>query len=206
MRGGRWDVGATSYSNCQSLISNFYYYRKAKYHCMTQHYELTYIVSIKFLDDELNKVSEKVEKMITAAGGRITARESLGRQKLAYPLKQVFQGTYLSVEFDLEGEQLKALDTALKLTSELLRHLIIKKKVRTAKEIEREKQVQERLRKEKETELNQMERAGQEKVKKLGAVEMKPVEQAPEVKASKDKVSLEELDKKLDEILTHDII
>ena len=175
------------------------------------HYELTYIVSIKFIDDEMNKVTEKIEKMIVELGGKVTLKENLGKQKLAYPLKGIFQGTYASIEFDLEGEKLKELDTDLKLMNEILRHLVIKKRVRTAAEVDREKQVQERLRKEKEVELNKLEKADQEKVKQPEATvaEEKTVEQiAEKKKEDKDakKVSLEDLDKKLDEILTDDII
>lgn len=185
-------------------------YRRGKSWSMT-HYELTYIVSIKFLDDEMNKVTEKIEKIIVDLGGKITSKEVLGKQKLAYPLKQIHQGTYASIEFDLEGEKLKELDTDLKLMNELLRHLVIKKRVRTEAEIEREKQVQERLRKEKELELNKLEESNQGGAKQVesSVVEEVKAEQTAEAKKEdKDskKVSLEDLDKKLDEILTDDII
>jgi len=167
-----------------------------------QHYELTYIVSIKFIDDELNKIMEKIEGIVAELGGTISGREVLGKQKLAYPLKQIHQGTYVSVEFDMESDKVLKLDTDLKLMGELLRHMIIKKRIKTAEELEREKQVQEKLRKEKEAELTNL-----EKTEKEEKTEEKTVEVAPkkEDKESK-KASLEDLDKKLDEILTDEII
>jgi len=124
-----------------------------------------------------------------------------------------------------EGENLKQIDDALKLKSEILRHLMIVKRIRTADEIKREKELQEKLRQEKEDELNDMERKNKDRVKRDGVrkTARRPVEKAPEAKVEAvpavapteikveakkkaEKVSMEDIDKKIDEILTEEIL
>lgn len=209
----------------------------------TEHYELTYIVAVKHLDDELNAVIAKIAGMLKDLGAEITADTIIGRQRLAYPIGQHFQGTYVSVEFNAEPDKLKKLDNGLKLMGELVRYLVIKKKIKTAEELEREAKIEERLRKEREEELKTLENqephapamraeapvapkveAPAEKAAAPAVAEEKPAvekteaavavkeekaaEKAEPVKESpkKEKVSLEDLDKKLDEILTDDMI
>jgi len=206
----------------------------------TEHYELTYIVAVKHLDDELNAVIAKIVGMLKDLGAEITADNIIGRQRLAYPIGQNFQGTYVAVEFNAAPESLKKLDNQLKLMGELVRYLIIKKKIKTSEELEREARVEERLRQEREEELKKLEKQesnapamrtevppapkaveaevpAEVKAEKPVAEEKKAkakVEE-PEVKAEpvkepskkeKEKVSLEDLDKKLDEILTDDMM
>jgi small subunit ribosomal protein S6 len=189
---------------------------------MKKHYELTYIVSIQFLDKELQQAIEKVAGHIKEMNGDITADQIIGKQKLAYPINKVHQGTYVVVEFDMEPEKVLELDGLIKLQAEVLRHLIISKKIKTEAEVKHEQEVQDRLRKEKEDELNEMEKESKSTIKKEVApkkeVVEKPVkEKEVVVEASKEedkkvetkeakKVTMDDIDKKIDEILTEDII
>jgi len=188
---------------------------------MIHHYELCYIVPIKFLDDELKKVEDSVKELLQAQKAEITKEENLGKQKFAYPINHIHQGTYVVLEFDMDGENLKKLDDQLRLKNEVLRHLIIKKRIKTAEEIAREEKMQERQRKEKQEELKQMEEEVKEKVKKSEEEaslsvpkpkeepqkEEKPTEvEIKEDKKDDKKSTLEDLDKKLDEILTDEIL
>lgn len=166
-----------------------------------QHYELCFIVSIKFLEDELQKVVSAVHELMEKFGGAITSEVNLGKQRLAYPIKQTHQGTYIAIEFDMEAELMKKLDNQLKLTPEILRHLIIKKRVKTETEKAREAKIQDGLRRDKEEELAKAEKSVKEAVKKSEAAET-----AKEEKSAPAKASLEDLDKKLDELLKDDII
>lgn len=67
-----------------------------------QHYELCFIVSIKFLENELQKVVSAVHELLKKFGANITSENNLGKQRLAFPIKQTNQGTYIAIEFDLE--------------------------------------------------------------------------------------------------------
>jgi len=128
----------------------------------------------------MEAISGKINETVKKYGGEITSTDNLGSKKLAYPIADVQVGNYLVIEFNSEAEKIKELEGELKLTQEVLRFSITLKKLKTQEDIEAEK-----IRKEK-------------MVQKQKAEEVK-AEPAP-------KVSLEELDKKLGEILEGDII
>jgi small subunit ribosomal protein S6 len=156
-----------------------------------EHYELLYIVPISYSVDELKPITEKVVKLIKDYNGEITKKEDLGKLKLAYPIKQQNHGYYQMVEFNLAKNNLKKLNEALRLINEVLRFLIIKKKIKTEKEVIKEKELQTKLAKKKEEAIEKIKSAKEETKEEPG----------------QDKVSLEDLDKKLDELLdTDDIV
>ncbi|MFA5128979.1 MAG: 30S ribosomal protein S6 [Patescibacteria group bacterium] len=145
-----------------------------------KHYELLFIIPGKYTEEEMEAISGKINETVKKYGGEITSTDNLGSKKLAYPIADVQVGNYLVIEFNSEAEKIKELEGELKLTQEVLRFSITLKKLKTQEDIEAEK-----IRKEK-------------MVQKQKAEEVK-AEPAP-------KVSLEELDKKLGEILEGDII
>jgi len=168
----------------------------------TKHYEILYIISIKFLGEE-KKITEKVNSLLKKHDAEITAENMLGKQRLAYPINKASQGIYVAAEFDLDPTRLAKLNSDLFLTSELLRHLIIVKKQKTVADIEREKEVQAKILKRKEAKLEEVEKKDAEEtgMKKVSADE-KPKKTAKK----KEKISLDDLDTKLDEILKTDEI
>src|SRR3989339_1923228 len=85
----------------------------------TQHYELLYIVPIKFLDDELQKIVANINGLINKLNGTITREDNLGKLRLAYPIKNVHQGSYVVAEFDMSPENEKKLNSQLSLTPEV---------------------------------------------------------------------------------------
>jgi len=146
------------------------------------HYELLYLISNKYSEDELAPIMDKVRKMINDQSGNITFSEEWGKKRLAYPIKRFRYGYYNLVEFDLAGEKLVLLDKAMRLTREILRHQIVKKKKKTIEKIKKEKMIAEKIAARKEKQ------AIQEKDKEKDI----------------DKVKLKDLDKKLDKILETD--
>ena len=151
------------------------------------HYELLYIVSNKFTEDELKPIREKVDKLIEANGGKLTYSEDWGKKKFAYPINNYNHGYYSLVEFDLEGANLEKLNKALRMAREVLRHNIVAKEARTPEEIKEEKKKQAR---------QAIEAVARQKEEKEKVEEKKePV---------KDKVNLKDLDEKLDKILETD--
>lgn len=146
-----------------------------------KHYELLYILPGKYTEEEMEGISVKINELVKKHGGEITSTDNLGSKKLAYPIADAQVGNYLVIEFNNEPEKIKELGAELKLTPEILRFVIVFKKLKTQEEIEAEK-----VRKE-----------------KMAARDLKKEEEKAE---PPPKVSLEELDKKLGEILEGDII
>lgn len=158
---------------------------------------------MKFLGEE-ETVVEKVNGLLKKHEAQITSENMLGKQRLAYPIDKASQGIYVATEFDLEPDRLAKLNSELLLTKELLRHLIIVKKQKTEADIEHEKDVQAKILKRKEAKLEEVEKKDAEETGiKQAVTEEKPKKVA---KKTKEKISLDDLDSKLDEILKTDEI
>lgn len=155
---------------------------------MTNHYELLYLIPANYTEEELTPIKDTVLGLIKKFDGEITYEDNFGKKKLAYPIKNNHQGYYLISEFDLEGDKLKELDKNLRLTNEILRHIIVKKEVQAPGLI-------------KAPTLNLGTETKVEPAKPSedkGKITKKPDE--------KEKFKLEDLDEKLDEILEGDIM
>jgi len=151
------------------------------------HYELLYIVPATHSEEEVQPIKSKINAAVTKYGGRIMFEESLGKRKLAYPIKKFRHGHYLLVEFDAEPSEIKQLDDELRLTNEVIRHLIVRKDPRALK-TKPTRQI-----------------TGESVPLDTGSpdsTKARPIKQ----KGDENKVKLEDLDKKLDEILEGDIL
>jgi len=146
-----------------------------------KHYELLYIIPGRYTEEEMGTISVKINEVVKKYGGEITSTDDLGPKKMAFPIDKVQAGNYLVIEFNIEPEKIKELGGELKLTPEVLRYEIITKKMKTQAEVDEEKVRREKM------------------VERAKVAEEVKAEPAP-------KVSLEELDKKLGEILEGDII
>lgn len=88
-------------------------------------YELTYLISDNVSESDLNKVTGKVGGFITNLGGKVLKEEIWGRRKLAYPIVKQEFATYVTVNFQLPSEKASELERDIKLSSKIIRHLMI---------------------------------------------------------------------------------
>ena len=157
-----------------------------------QKYELLYIVPAKYTEDELKKLTGKVGEIVAKTGGAVTETIVLGKRKLAYPIQHVRYGYYVLVHLDAEKDVVEKLNRTLRLTTELRRHLIIVKDPHLTK-IPEFADSGDIIRAERDA-------RGSRDRKRVPA--RRPMA-APV--AQKD-VNMEDLDKKLDEILTEEVL
>ena len=148
------------------------------------HYELLYLISNQFSEDEVKPIIEKVNSLIAANQGTIALSQALGKKRLAYPIKGFRYGYYNLVEFDMAGVNLAALDRALRLMNEILRQQIVLKTVQTAEQLAVDRKIAAKI----AAKTQAAAKAAKEKVKEQ----------------DKDKVDLKDLDEKLDKILETD--
>lgn len=180
---------------------------------MTDHYELLYIIGANIAEDKLDTICEKIKKLLTDQGAQITLEEKWQRRRLAYPIAHQYYGYYFVLEFDVEKSKVKSISEKLRLTNEVLRFQIIKKKKKSAEELQKEKELKARRAQKLAQELK--DREEQETTRREPAREPSKAPEKPPVQEKilkkkpdeKPKVSMEDLDKKLDEILdTKDIL
>jgi small subunit ribosomal protein S6 len=150
---------------------------------MKNHYELVYIVPVKTEDDDTTPVIDLVTQAVKDNNGEVIRSEDWGKRKLAYPIKNVQYGHYILNVVDFEPQDVEALDDRLGTTREVLRYQIVK-----VNSTELPKKIIEK------DEDSPEPRKASDKDKK------EPLEEVKK-KAPKQKVSMEELDKKIEEIL-----
>jgi small subunit ribosomal protein S6 len=153
------------------------------------HYEILFIIPNKFTEEEANSITDKVKKIITGEEGAITFSEFWGKKQLTYPIKQNNYGYYSLLEFDLDGEKLVKINKILRMSSDVIRFQIVKKKIKTAEQLEKEKKISEKI------------------ADKNIAKEKKAEEEKNKDKDRGKNLELKDLDEKLDDILdTKDLI
>lgn len=163
---------------------------------MLEHYELMFIVPGSVDESQVSSVKEKVIALLNEAGAKISLQESQERKKLAYDIKHETYGYYQLVQFDLEKSQMKELEQKLQLNTDILRFLLTKAVVKTAADLAEEEKIKEKIR------AKQAESVKQElKEAEAKAADEKKIEIKKEEDITKGKLSMEDLDKKLDEIL-----
>jgi small subunit ribosomal protein S6 len=152
-------------------------------------YEILFVVSNRFTEDEAKVCIAKVEKIITDNDGTIVSSTYWGKKKLAYPIKHETYGYYQLIEFDLEGKNLSKLDEKLRLDSEILRFMVTTRLVKSEKQIAKEEKIKAKIDSKKTA-------MAKEKAEKASEAEVKKPK-----KATKEKVNMENLDEKLEGIL-----
>ena len=90
-------------------------------------YELVMVLSPEVDDVGTAGVVDRVTQFITQRGGSITNQENWGLRRLAYPIQEFREGSYILAEFTFEPSSTKELEASLMASSEVLRHLLVKK-------------------------------------------------------------------------------
>ena len=160
------------------------------------HYELGLIVNPNVPETEHQNVQEQVLGYLKKINAKIEHDfYPGGRRKLAYPIKNQKHGFYFYLEFSFaESEQkaVKILDLDLKLDNNILRHLIVKRqKVASNADILRWQQVNK-------LEVNRKPKRPLTRTAPRPVSSVKPVAEKAPVKSD---ITLDDIDKKLDEIL-----
>jgi small subunit ribosomal protein S6 len=83
-----------------------------------------YIIAAALDDDARDSIVEIVEGIV-ADGGEVVKTERIGLKKLAYPILKKNEGYYVLMEFKAPADLPKELDRRLKISDDVVRHLII---------------------------------------------------------------------------------
>ena len=83
-----------------------------------------FIIDPVLEDDKKDAVVETVQQIINA-DGEVSKVDVWGMRKLAYPIQKKNEGYYVVVEFKASPELPKELDRRLKISDNVMRHMII---------------------------------------------------------------------------------
>jgi small subunit ribosomal protein S6 len=102
-------------------------------------YEMVLVIQPELEDEGMNSLIEQISQMITDRGGQVTQVgqltdntgqispiETWKRRRLAYPIRRQHEGYYPVFRMQAGNEVLSELDRSLKLSENVLRHLIVR--------------------------------------------------------------------------------
>jgi small subunit ribosomal protein S6 len=89
-------------------------------------YELVFIVDPDVADDEVMKLSEGLQKIITGQGGSITKTEMMGKRQLAYEINHKRNGTYVLLEVEGSGAEIAEVERRMRVNDQILRYMTIR--------------------------------------------------------------------------------
>jgi len=89
-------------------------------------YEVMFIID-SGLEDSVKDATIDTVKGLIADNGTITKADVWGMKKLAYPIQKKNEGYYAVVEFKANEDFPKELDRKLKISDNIIRHLIVNK-------------------------------------------------------------------------------
>ncbi len=89
-------------------------------------YELVLVISPEVAEEEFEATIDNVSRLITGKGGTVSDIERRGKRRLAYPIRHFVEGSYVLARFKLEPAFGKELEANLRISEEVLRHLLIR--------------------------------------------------------------------------------
>ena len=87
-------------------------------------YEVMFIIDPMLEDDKKEATVEAVQQIINA-DGEVSKVDVWGMKKLAYPIQKKNDGQYVVIEFKASPNLPKELDRRLKISDNVMRHMII---------------------------------------------------------------------------------
>ena len=91
-----------------------------------QDYELVYIIKPELEEEAVEGKIESVSQYIASNNGVVDDVEKWGKKRLAYPINHSLEGYYVLTRFKISPTRCKELEANLKISEDILRHLLIK--------------------------------------------------------------------------------
>ena len=154
-------------------------------------YELLIVIPAQYSETELPGIFEALIKHVAASGAQVTGSSDLGKQKLAYQIGQARFGHMLLVKLEAEKAVAKTLNEQMRLRGEVIRHMLTEVIRHMLTKVEERAPVKPRR--------------VPELIKREPVFATVASSNSPSVK-KEDKLTLEDLDRKLDEILGKETI
>jgi len=103
-------------------------------------YELGFILNPEVSEEQTRAILERIEQIVRNYDGQTVKVNQWGRRRLAYPIQHHRDGYYVFIDMILTPETVLELDRNLKVSEEVLRHLITR---RDPKAVQKEREERE---------------------------------------------------------------
>jgi small subunit ribosomal protein S6 len=90
-------------------------------------YELGFILSPEVNEEQTGAVLSRISQIVTNYDGQIVRVNQWGRRRMAYPIEHHRDGYYVFIDMILTPETVAELDRTLKVSEDILRHMVIRR-------------------------------------------------------------------------------
>jgi small subunit ribosomal protein S6 len=84
------------------------------------------IVDTDVAEDDVARLSENLQQIVTDQGGTVTKTENMGRRTLAYEINRRREGIYLLLEVEGTGREISELERRMRVNDRILRYLTVR--------------------------------------------------------------------------------
>lgn len=98
---------------------------------VSRDYELGFILNPEVNEEQTRTILERIEQIVSNYGGQIMRVNQWGRRRLAYQIEHNRDGLYVFIDMILAPETVSELDRTLKVSEQVIRHLIKKRDPKT---------------------------------------------------------------------------
>src|SRR5579871_1897395 len=90
-------------------------------------YELGFILNPEVSEEQTGAILSRISQIVTNYDGQIVRVNQWGRRRMAYPIEHHRDGFYVFMDMILTPETVFELDRSLKVSEEVLRHMMIRR-------------------------------------------------------------------------------
>ncbi len=89
-------------------------------------YEVVFIVDPATQEEDLTRLADTMQQIVTDQGGNVVRREVMGRRQLAYKIGRANEGIYVLFEVEGTGREIAELERRMRVSDQVLRYLTVR--------------------------------------------------------------------------------
>ena len=89
-------------------------------------YEVVFIVAPDTADEDLKRLTDNLQNVVTEQGGVVTKTEIMGRRQLAYRIGRLDDGIFMLFEVEGTGREIAELERRMRVSDQVIRYLTVR--------------------------------------------------------------------------------
>jgi small subunit ribosomal protein S6 len=89
-------------------------------------YEVMFIIDPDAVEEDVTRLTENLQQIITDLGGTVTKNEDMGRRTLAYQIGRKNEGHYILFEIAGSGREIAELERRMRVNDQVLRYITVR--------------------------------------------------------------------------------
>ena len=96
---------------------------------MATAYETMYILRPDIIEEQVDQAISKYQDILKEHGAEILETQHRGKRRLAYEIQKLRDGVYIQMNYNGNGEGVKAMERAMRLSEEVIRYMTVKQEL-----------------------------------------------------------------------------